>query len=102
MITTSPLSEWLRSCIAAFGQFRRDLPTKTSRATGITGVRKPGAPMPQRAGANPASGPRAVIANNPDAMPSGIAREWKLACATSVRFDHSRARGAADAAVRKA
>jgi hypothetical protein len=58
--------------------------------------------MPQRAGASPASEPRAVIANNPDAMPLDIAQEWKLACATPVRFDHSRAPRSADVAVRKA
>ena len=100
MISTSPLPAWLCSRITASRQFRRGLPTKALRAAGIPGVCKPVATMSQRAGASPA-GPRAVIANNPDAMPPDIAREWKLACAAPVRFDHSRARGSADVAVRK-
>ena len=73
MIDASPRAAWLFSRVTAFGQFRRDLPMEAWYAAGITAVRHEDCgPCTQRA----------VLADNPDAMPPDVALAWKFTRAT--------------------
>src|SRR5262245_55670032 len=89
MIDASPRAAWLFSRVTALGQFRRDLPIEAWFAAGITAVRHEdcgpctqlGVTMAERAGVNPAV-LRAVLADNPDAMPPDVALVWKFTRAT--------------------
>jgi hypothetical protein len=57
--------------------------------------------MAERAGVSPA-GLRAVIADNPVAIPPDFELVWKFTRATTVRFDHGRGPVPADVSVRTA
>ena len=89
MIDASPRAAWLFSRAAALGQFRRDVPIEPWYAAGITAVRHEdcgpctqlGVTMAERAGVSPAV-LRAVLADNPDAMPEDVALVWKFTRAT--------------------
>jgi hypothetical protein len=89
MIEASPRAAWLFSRAAALGQFRRDLPIDAWCAAGITAVRHEdcgpctqlGVLMAERAGVSPVV-LRAVLADNPDAMPPNVALVWKFTRAT--------------------
>ena len=89
MIEASPRAAWLFSRAAALGQFRRDLPIDAWCAAGITAVRHEdcgpctqlGVSMAERAGVSPVV-LRAVLADNPDAMPPDVALVWKFTRAT--------------------
>src|SRR5215468_2851855 len=89
MIEASPRAAWLFSRAAALGQFRRDLPIDAWCAAGITAVRHEdcgpctqlGVSMAERAGVSPVV-LRAVLADNPDAMPPDVALVWKFTHAT--------------------
>jgi hypothetical protein len=89
MIDASPRAAWLFSRATALGQFRRDIPVEAWCAAGITAVRHEdcgpctqlGVTMAERAGASPAV-LRALLTDNPDAMPPEVALVWKFTRAT--------------------
>ncbi len=89
IIDASPRAAWLFSRAAALGQFRRDVPIEPWYAAGITAVRHEdcgpctqlGVEMAERAGVSPAV-LRALLADNPDAMPADVALVWKFTRAT--------------------
>ena len=89
IIDASPRAACLFSRAAALGQFRRDIPIEPWYAAGITAVRHEdcgpctqlGVTMAERAGVSP-SVLRAVLADNPDAMPPDVALAWKFTRAT--------------------
>jgi hypothetical protein len=92
MIDASPRAAWLFSRATALGQFRRDLPSDAWCAAGITAVRHEdcgpctqlAVTMAERAGVGPAV-LRAVLADDPDAMPPDVALAWRFTCATLAR-----------------
>jgi hypothetical protein len=89
IIDASPRAAWLFSRAAALGQFRRDIPIEPWFAAGITAVRHEdcgpctqlGVAMAERAGVSPAI-LRAVLSDDPGAMPPGVALAWKFTRAT--------------------
>jgi len=89
MIATSPRAVWLFSRVTALGRYRRDIPIEPWYAAGITAVRHEdcgpctqlGVTMAERAGVNPAV-LRAVLADNPDAMPQDVRLAWNFTRAT--------------------
>ena len=89
IIDASPRAAWLFSRATALGQFRRDVPIEPWFAAGITAVRHEdcgpctqlGVSMAERAGVSPAV-LRAVLADNPEAMPQDVALVWKFTRAT--------------------
>ena len=89
LIDTSPRAAWLFSRVAALGQFRRDLPIEAWCAAGITAVRHEdcgpctqlAVTMAERAGVA-AAVLRAVLSDNPDAMPPEVALVWNFTRAT--------------------
>jgi alkylhydroperoxidase family enzyme len=89
MIDASPRAAWLFSRVAALGQFRRDVPVAPWCAAGITAVRHEdcgpctqlAVAMAERAGVSPEV-LRAVLTDNPDAMPPEVALVWKFTRAT--------------------
>ena len=89
MIDVSPRAAWLFSRAAALGKFRRDIPLDPWFAAGITAVRHEdcgpctqlGVAMAERAGVSPTV-LRAVLADDPDAMPPDVALAWKFTRAT--------------------
>ena len=89
LIDASPRAAWLFSRVTALGQFRRDVPIDVWCAAGLTAIRHEdcgpctqlGVTMAERAGVSPAV-LRAVLADNPDAMPPDVALAWKFARAT--------------------
>jgi hypothetical protein len=89
IIDVSPRAAWLFSRAAALGQFRRGIPIEPWYAAGITAVRHEdcgpctqlGVSMAERAGVSPAV-LRAVLTDNPDAMPTDVALAWRFTRAT--------------------
>jgi hypothetical protein len=89
MIETSPRAAWLFSRVTALGQFRRDIPIEAWYAAGITAVRHEDCgpctqltvTMAERAGVNPTA-LRAVLADNPEAMPPDVRLVWNFTRAT--------------------
>jgi hypothetical protein len=89
IIDVSPRAAWLFSRAAALGKFRRDIPLDAWSAAGITAVRHEdcgpctqlGVAMAERAGVKPAV-LRAVLADNPEAMPPDVALVWRFTRAT--------------------
>ena len=89
IIDVSPRAAWLFSRAAALGQFRRDVPLEPWFAAGITAVRHEdcgpctqlGVKMAERAGVSQAV-LRAVLNDNPDAMPPDVALVWRFTRAT--------------------
>ena len=89
MIDASPRAAWLFSRVTALGQFRRDIPVEAWCAAGLTAVRHEdcgpctqlGVAMAERAGVSPTV-LRAVLADDPDAMPPDVALAWKFTRAT--------------------
>jgi hypothetical protein len=89
MIDASPRAAWLFARATALGQFRRDVPRDAWFAAGITAVRAEdcgpctqlGVSMAERAGVSPAV-LRAVLADDPDAMPRDVALAWRFTRAT--------------------
>lgn len=89
IIDVSPRAAWLFSRAAALGQFRRDIPIEPWFAAGITAVRHEdcgpctqlGVAMAERAGVHPAV-LRAVLTENPGAMPPEVALVWRFTRAT--------------------
>ena len=89
MIDASPRAAWLFSRVTALGRFRRDVPIEAWSAAGITAVRHEdcgpctqlAVTMAERAGVS-AAVLRAVLADNPDAMPPDVALAWNFTRAT--------------------
>jgi hypothetical protein len=89
IIDASPRAAWLFSRAVALGQFRRDIPIEPWFAAGITAVRSEdcgpctqlGVSMAERAGVSPAV-LRALLADDPGAMPPDVALVWKFTRAT--------------------
>jgi hypothetical protein len=89
LIDASPRAARLFSRVATLGQFRQDLPIAAWCAAGITAVRHEdcgpctqlGVTMAERAGVSPAV-LRAVLDENPDAMPPEVALVWRFTRAT--------------------
>ena len=89
IIDASPRAAWLFSRVTALGQFRRDLPVEVWCTAGITAVRHEdcgpctqlAVTMAERAGVG-AEVLRAVLTDNPDAMPPDVALVWKFTRAT--------------------
>jgi hypothetical protein len=89
IIDASPRAAWMFSRAAALGQFRRDVPIEPWFAAGITAVRHEdcgpciqlGVAMAERVGVSPAV-LRAVLSDNPNAMPADVALVWKFTRAT--------------------
>jgi hypothetical protein len=89
IIDASPRAAWMFSRAAALGQFRRDIPIEPWFAAGITAVRHEdcgpctqlGVAMAERAGVSPAT-LRAVLSDDPAAMPADVALVWNFTRAT--------------------
>ena len=89
MVNASPRAAWLFARATAIGQFRRDLPIDAWYAAGITAVRHEdcgpctqlAVTMAERNGVG-ADVLRALLADNPDDMPSDVALVWKFTRAT--------------------
>ena len=89
MNDASPRAAWLFSRVTALGQFRRDIPIDAWSAAGLTAVRHEdcgpctqlAVTMAERAGVSPAV-LRAVLSDNPDAMPEHVALVWRFTRAT--------------------
>jgi len=89
MIDTSPRAAWLFFRVTALGQFRRDIPIDAWCTAGITAVRHEdcgpctqlAVKMAERAGVAPGV-LRAMLSDNPDAMPPDVALVWKFTRAT--------------------
>lgn len=91
MVDASPRAAWIFSRVAAMGQFRRDVPVEALSAAGITAVRSEdcgpctqlAVTMAERSGVR-ADVLRAVLADNPSAMPPEVALVWRFTRATLV------------------
>jgi len=89
LIEASPRAAWLFARATALGKFRRDVPLEAWFAAGITAVRQEdcgpctqlGVAMAERAGVSPQV-LRAVLADNPEAMPPDVALVWRFTRAT--------------------
>lgn len=89
MVDASPRAAWLFSRVTKLGQFRRDLPLDAWCAAGITAVRHEdcgpctqlAVTMAERGGVAPQT-LRALLADDPDAMPADVALAWNFTRAT--------------------
>jgi hypothetical protein len=89
MVDVSPRAAWLFSRVTALGRFRRDLPIEAWCAAGITAVRHEdcgpctqlAVTMAERAGVSSAD-LRAMLADDPTAMPPDVALVWRFTRAT--------------------
>lgn len=89
IIDASPRAAWLFSRATALGQFRRDIPVEAWCAAGITSVRHEdcgpctqiGVRIAECAGVDPAV-LRALLADDPAAMPPDVALVWRFTRAT--------------------
>jgi hypothetical protein len=89
MIDVSPRAAWIFSRVSAMGQFRRDVPIEAWCAAGITAVRHEdcgpctqlAVTMAERAGVSP-DVLRAILSDDPAAMPPEAALVWRFTRAT--------------------
>ena len=89
MVDVSPRAAWLFARVTALGRFRRDLPIEAWCAAGITAVRHEdcgpctqlAVTMAERAGVSSAD-LRAMLADDPAAMPPDVALVWRFTRAT--------------------
>jgi hypothetical protein len=92
LIDADPRAAWMFSRAAAIGKYRKDVPPAVWAAAGITAVRHEdcgpctqlGVSMAERAGVD-AGVLRAVLTENPKAMPEDVALAWRFTRAT---LDH--------------
>ena len=85
MIDASPRAAWMFARATAIGQFRQDVPLEASFAAGITAVRHEdcgpctqlAVTMAERSGVSAAT-LRALLADDPDAMPADVALVWRF------------------------
>lgn len=89
MVDASPRAAWLFSRAVAIGKFRQDVPLDAWCAAAITAVRHEdcgpctqlGVTMAERSGVR-AEVLRAILSDNPAAMPPDVALAWKFTKAT--------------------
>jgi hypothetical protein len=89
MLEASPRAAWLFSQVSRLGRYRRDIPLEAWAVAGITAVRQEdcgpctqlGVSMAERAGVSPQV-LRAVLTDDPDAMPPDVALVWRFTRAT--------------------
>lgn len=89
---TSPKATWMFSRAAAIGKYRKDVPAAAWAAAAITAVRREdcgpctqlGVSMAEKAGVDPKV-LRAVLEEDPAAMPDDVALAWRFTCATLER-----------------
>src|SRR4051812_13154790 len=89
IIDASPRAAWLFSRVTALGRFRQDLPIEAWCAAGITAVRHEdcgpctqlAVTMAERAGVSP-DVLRAVLGDQPSAMPPEVGLVWRFTRAT--------------------
>jgi len=89
MIDASPRGAWIFSRVTAMGQFRRDVPIEAWCAAGITAVRHEdcgpctqlAVTMAERGGVSP-DVLRAILSDDPAAMPPEAALVWRFTRAT--------------------
>ena len=92
LIEADPRAAWMFSRAAAIGKYRKDVPAAVWAAAAITAVRHEdcgpctqlGVSMAERAGVD-AKVLRAVLTENPNAMPEEVALAWRFTRAT---LDH--------------
>ena len=92
LIEADPRAAWMFSRAAAIGKYRKDVPPAVWAAAAITAVRHEdcgpctqlGVSMAERAGVD-AKVLRAVLTENPNAMPEEVALAWRFTRAT---LDH--------------
>jgi hypothetical protein len=92
IIEASPRAAWMFSRAAAIGRYRKDVPVAAWTAAAITAVRHEdcgpctqlGVSMAERAGVD-AKVLRAVLTDDPTAMPDDVALAWRFTRAT---LDH--------------
>ena len=92
IIEASPRAAWMFSRAAAVGKYRKDVPADAWVAAGLTAVRHEdcgpctqlGVAMAEKAGVDPAV-LRAILTENPDAMPPDVELAWRFTRAT---IDH--------------
>src|SRR5262245_33037651 len=89
IIDISPRAGWMFARATRLGSFRKGIPIDAWSAAAITAVRQEdcgpctqlGVAMAERAGVDPKV-LRAVLTENPDAMPPDVALAWRFARAT--------------------
>jgi hypothetical protein len=89
MIDASPRAAWMFSRVTAMGQFRRDVPLEAWCTAGITAVRSEdcgpctqlAVTMAERGGVS-ADALRAILSDDPAAMPPEAALVWRFTRAT--------------------
>jgi len=92
IIDADPRAAWMFSRAAAIGKYRKDVPAAAWAAAAITAVRHEdcgpctqlGIAMAEKAGVDPAV-LRAVLTEDPEAMPPDVALAWRFTRAT---LDH--------------
>jgi len=92
IIEASPRAAWMFSRAAAIGKYRKDVPAAAWTAAGITAVRHEdcgpctqlGVSMAERAGIDPKV-LRAILTEDPAAMPDDVALAWRFTRATIDR-----------------
>src|ERR687898_2351623 len=86
IIEASPRAAWMFSRAAAIGKYRKDVPVAVWAAAAITAVRHEdcgpctqlGVSMAEKAGVDPKV-LRAVLSEDPTAMPADVALAWRFA-----------------------
>ena len=89
IVEASPRAGWMFSRAAAIGKYRKDVPVAAWAAAAITAVRHEdcgpctqlGVAMAEKAGVD-ADVLRAVLTDNPDAMPPDVELAWRFTRAT--------------------
>jgi hypothetical protein len=89
LIEASPRAAWMFTRAAAIGKYRKDVPLAAWTAAAITAVRHEdcgpctqlGVSMAERAGVD-ANVLRAILTENPAAMPDDVALAWRFTRAT--------------------
>lgn len=89
IVDVSPRAAWMFSRAAAIGKYRKDVPAAAWAAAAITAVKHEdcgpctqlGVSMAERAGVDPEV-LRAVLTEDPDAMPDDVALAWRFTRAT--------------------
>jgi hypothetical protein len=92
ILNASVRAAWLFSRVTALGNFRRDVPLAAWSAAGITAIRHEvcgpctqlAVNMAERGGVDPAV-LRALVSDNPEAMPPDVALVWNFTRATLAR-----------------
>ena len=92
LIDIDPRAAWMFQRATGLGKYRKDVPLEALFAAGITAVRSEdcgpctqlGVAMAEKAGVDPAV-LRAILTENPDAMPPDVELAWRFTRATIDR-----------------